>query len=235
MTIRDCESTNGTYVEEVRVRDADVREGNRIRVGSSLLRLERSNEVMFAELSMNDSFGEMVGRSPVMRSLFSVLERAAQSDATVLIQGETGTGKDLAARALHENSSRANGPYVAVDCGAIAETLFESELFGHVRGAINGAVSDRMGVIEEADGGTLFLDEIGELPLGLQKKLLRVLESREVRRVGSNRARAVDVRLIAATNRSLTASVNAGHFRRRPLLPARRGHGRAAAVAATTQ
>lgn len=213
VTIRDCESTNGTFVEEVRIRDADVREGNRIRVGSALLRLERSNELMFAELSANDSFGEMVGRSPVMRAVFSVLERASQSDSTILIQGETGTGKDLAARAVHENSTRVNGPYVAVDCGAIAETLFESELFGHVRGAFSGAVSDRMGVIEEADGGTLFLDEIGELPLGLQKKLLRVLESREVRRVGSNRARAVDVRLIAATNRSLTAAVNAGHFR----------------------
>ncbi len=211
--LRDCESTNGTFVEEVRVRDADVREGNRIRVGATMLRVERSGEMLVAELSSNDSFGEMVGRSPAMRAVFSVLERVALTDATLLIQGETGTGKDLAARAVHESSRRAEGPYVAVDCGAIAETLFESELFGHVRGAFSGAMSDRTGVIEEADGGTLFLDEIGELPLGLQRKLLRVLETREVRRVGSNRSKRVDVRLIAATNRPLTAAVNAGHFR----------------------
>ena len=211
--IRDCESTNGTYVEEVQVRDADVREGHRIRVGSTVLRLERANETLIAELSANERFGDMVGRSPAMRAVFSILERVAPTDARVLLQGETGTGKDLAARAIHENSRRADGPYVAVDCGAIAESLFESELFGHVRGAFSGAVSDRTGVIEEANGGTLFLDEIGELSLGLQRKLLRMLESREVRRVGSNQTRPMDVRIIAATNRPLSASVNAGHFR----------------------
>ncbi|HOT11992.1 MAG TPA: sigma 54-interacting transcriptional regulator, partial [Polyangiaceae bacterium] len=213
VVLRDCESTNGTFIEEVRIRDADVREGNRIRVGSTVMRVERSGEMLIAELSANDSFGEMVGRSPAMRAVFSVLERVAPTDATVLIQGETGTGKDLAARAIHENSRRAEGSFVAVDCGAIAETLFESELFGHVRGAFSGAISDRTGVIEEADGGTLFLDEIGELPLGLQRKLLRVLENREIRRVGSNRSKRVDVRLIAATNQPLSAAVNAGYFR----------------------
>ncbi len=211
--IRDCESTNGTFVEEVRVRDADLRDGNRVRVGATTLRLERGQQTTSASLSHSERFGDMVGRSPSMRAVFSVLERVAPTDATVLLQGETGTGKDLAARAVHEHSPRASGPYVAVDCGAIAEALFESELFGHVRGAFSGAVTDRVGVIEEADGGTLFLDEIGELPLGLQAKLLRVLETREVRRVGSNRLRKVDVRIIAATNRPLTASVNQGAFR----------------------
>jgi len=213
VSLRDCESTNGTYVEEVRVRDADVMEGHRIRVGSSILRLHRAEDVQVTELSRSEQFGEMVGRSPALRAVFSILERVAPTDATILLQGETGTGKDLAAQAIHENSARAAGPYIAVDCGAIAESLFESELFGHVKGAFSGAVSDRPGVFEEAHGGTLFLDEIGELPLGLQRKLLRVLESREVRRVGSNRSRRVDIRLIAATNRSLSAGVNAGHFR----------------------
>lgn len=213
VAIRDCESTNGTFVDEVRVRDADLGEGSRVRVGATTLRMERGHETVTAELSVHDRFGEMVGRSPAMRAVFLVLERAAPTDATVLLQGETGTGKDLAARALHDSSARAAGPYVAVDCGAIAETLFESELFGHVRGAFSGAVADRAGVFEEADGGTLFLDEIGELPIGLQAKLLRVLETREVRRVGSNRLRKVDVRIIAATNRPLSASVNQGAFR----------------------
>jgi transcriptional regulator with GAF, ATPase, and Fis domain len=188
-------------------------EGHRIRVGSSILRLHRAGDMQVTELSSSERFGEMVGRSPAIRAVYSILERVAPTDATILLQGETGTGKDLAAQAIHENSARAAGPYIAVDCGAIAESLFESELFGHVKGAFSGAVSDRPGVFEEADGGTLFLDEIGELPLGLQRKLLRVLESREVRRVGSNRSRHVDLRLIAATNRSLSASVNAGHFR----------------------
>jgi DNA-binding NtrC family response regulator len=131
----------------------------------------------------------------------------------VLIQGETGTGKELVARELHRHSRQSGGPFVAVDCGAIAPNVIESELFGHMRGAFSGAVSDRRGLIEEAHGGTLFLDEVGELPLNLQAKLLRALETREVRRVGANTARAVEVRLVAATNRMLAQSVNEGSFR----------------------
>ncbi|HTV20760.1 MAG TPA: sigma-54 dependent transcriptional regulator, partial [Polyangiaceae bacterium] len=155
----------------------------------------------------------LLGAGVEMRRLYTVLERAAPTQATVLIMGETGTGKELVARELHQHSRRNGGPFVAVDCGAIAPNVIESELFGHARGAFSGAVSDRRGLIEEAHGGTLFLDEVGELPLNLQAKLLRVLETREVRRVGANSARAVDVRLVAATNRLLAQSVNEGSFR----------------------
>jgi DNA-binding NtrC family response regulator len=145
--------------------------------------------------------------------VYAVLERLAATDTTALIHGETGTGKELAARAVHTASRRARGPFVTVDCGAIAENLIESELFGHVRGAFSGAHGDRKGLFEEANGGTLFLDEIAELPLSLQPKLLRALETREVRRVGSNVARPVDVRVLAATHRSLGEGVNQGTFR----------------------
>jgi DNA-binding NtrC family response regulator len=148
-----------------------------------------------------------------MRRLYAVLERIAPTNATLLIEGETGTGKDVAARSLHAASLRQSGPFVPVDCGAIPENLIESELFGHVRGAFSGAVSDRKGVFEEAHGGTLFLDEIGEMPLSVQSKLLRALETRSVRRVGGNSERPVDVRIVAATNRSLAACANQGTFR----------------------
>ena len=148
-----------------------------------------------------------------MRRLYSVLERIAKSDTTVLVQGETGTGKDVLARSVHAESARARGPFIPVDCGAIPEHLFESELFGHQKGAFTGALADRKGVFEEAEGGTLFLDEVGELPLPLQAKLLRALETKTVRRVGSNVARPVNVRIIAATNRALSRCVNEGTFR----------------------
>jgi DNA-binding NtrC family response regulator len=142
-----------------------------------------------------------------------MIERVAPTDATVLIQGETGTGKELVARAIHEGSRRSGRPFVAIDCGAIPDNLVESELFGHVRGAFTGAMQDRMGVFEEADGGTLFFDEIGEVSVPLQRKLLRALETREIRRVGSNRERKVDVRVLAATHRPLAQAVNEGLFR----------------------
>src|SRR5690606_24709978 len=141
------------------------------------------------------------------------LERIALGDTTVFVQGETGTGKDVVARSLHAASLRAGKPFVAVDCGAIPEHLVESELFGHGRGAFTGATADRQGVFEEADGGTLFLDEIGEMPIALQPKLLRAIESRSIRRVGSSASRTVDVRIVAATNRALSSSINQGTFR----------------------
>ncbi len=211
--VRDCGSTNGTFVEGVRLREGEVRPGALVRVGSSAFRIEESAGATYLPLSDRTSFGECVGSSIEMRRVYATLERAAPTASTVLIEGETGTGKDVAARSLHANSPRASGPFVPIDCGAIPLTLIESELFGHVRGAFSGAVADRRGVFEEAAGGTVFLDEIGELPMQVQPKLLRAIEQRAIRRVGSNTERAVDVRIIAATNRSLAACVNEGTFR----------------------
>jgi two-component system, NtrC family, response regulator GlrR len=148
-----------------------------------------------------------------MRELFARLARFAKSDASVLITGETGTGKELAARAIHEHSDRSAGPFVIVDCGALPESLLESELFGHSRGAFTNAVAARSGALETAEGGTVFLDEVGELPLSMQPKLLRALEARAVRRIGETNYRSVDVRFIAATNRDLKLMVSSGAFR----------------------
>jgi transcriptional regulator with GAF, ATPase, and Fis domain len=209
----DSGSTNGTFVDGVRVRDAELSAGSKVRIGATVLAVSASGERALVDLSPRHSFGDVLGVSVEMRRLYAILEKIAPTDTTVLIQGETGSGKELVARAIHDASARASQPFVVVDCGAIAENLIESELFGHVRGAFSGAVSDRRGLFEEADGGTLFLDEIGELPPALQPKLLRVLERVEVRRVGSNASKRVDVRIVAATNRPLAESVNAGVFR----------------------
>ena len=157
--------------------------------------------------------GGMVGRSPAMLALFGALAKVAPTDSTVLITGETGTGKELAAKAVHEQSARRGGPFVAVDCGALSEGLLESELFGHVRGAFTGALRDKPGLFEAASGGTIFLDEIGGVSFALQQRLLRVLQEREATRVGAIRPTRVDVRVIAATNRELRAEVQAGRFR----------------------
>ena len=211
--IVDDGSTNGTWVDGHRVRDVDVGSGASVRVGATTLRIVVGDDTLDLPLSTREGFGAVVGASVAMRRIYAVMERAAPSNATVLLQGETGTGKELVARAIHDGSRRAQGPFVAIDCGAIAPTLIESELFGHVRGAFSGAVGDRKGLFEEAHGGTIFLDEIGELPLALQAKLLRVLETFEVRRVGSNATRKVDVRVVAATNRPLAPAVNEGAFR----------------------
>jgi transcriptional regulator with PAS, ATPase and Fis domain len=211
--IRDCGSTNGTVIDGVRIREAEIPPGTLVRIGGSAFRVELGDEPAFVEVSGRNHFGELVGASVEMRRVYAILERLALTDATLLVQGETGTGKDVLARSLHAASPRAAQPFVAVDCGAIPEHLVESELFGHVRGAFTGATSDRKGVFEEADGGTLFLDEIGEMPITMQPKLLRAIESRSIRRVGGGAARTVNVRIIAATNRSLSASINEGSFR----------------------
>jgi transcriptional regulator with PAS, ATPase and Fis domain len=213
VVIKDCGSTNGTFVEGVQLREGEVKPGTSVRVGNSVFRIESAGLPTFVPVSASSSFGELLGESLEMRRVYAVLERLAGSHATLLIEGETGTGKDVAARSLHAASARKAGPFVPVDCGAIPENLIESELFGHVRGAFSGALSDRRGVFEEAHGGTLFLDEVGEMPLAVQAKLLRALETRSVRRVGSNVERPVDVRIIAATNRALAAGANAGTFR----------------------
>jgi len=209
----DLGSTNGTAVHGVRVHDAEIAAGSTLSLGASVLRLEVGHEPVHVALSHADRFGEVLGASLEMRRIYSILERVAPTDATVLVHGETGTGKEAVAHAIHDASARAHGPFVAVDCGAISESLIESELFGHVRGAFSGAVGDRPGLFEQANGGTVFLDEVGELPLALQPKLLRVLETREVRRVGANVPSRIDVRVLAATNRLLARGVNEGTFR----------------------
>lgn len=210
--ITDTGSKNGTRVNSVKVLAAELELDARIGIGDSTLLVHPGvrGEVTVAAAH---AFGAIVGSSVVMQRLFAVLERVAASDIDVLIQGESGTGKELVATELCQRSARADGPVVVVDCGAISPPLIETELFGHVRGAFTGADREREGAFEAAHGGTLFLDEIGELPLALQPKLLRALEAREVRRVGQTRARRVDVRVIAATNRDLEREVNSGGFR----------------------
>jgi transcriptional regulator with GAF, ATPase, and Fis domain len=175
--------------------------------------LEQENDYLRAEVDAAGQFGDIVGRSPALQKVLRQVELVAQSDAAVLIQGETGTGKELVARAIHERSPRRGRPMIRVNCGSIPAELFESEFFGHAKGAFTGAVRDRVGRFELADGGTLFLDEVGEIPPPLQSKLLRVLQEGEFERVGEARTRRVEVRLIAATNRDLRAEAERGRFR----------------------
>ncbi|CAN5740541.1 sigma-54 dependent transcriptional regulator [soil metagenome] len=209
----DAHSRNGTGVDGLRVYDAIARPDSSIKLGGTTIRLRLGSDEIDVPLSPKDRFGGLHGTSSAMRRVFSMLERIAATDTTLLIEAETGTGKDLAAEAVHEASGRATAPFIVFDCSAVSASLVESELFGHVKGAFTGANADRAGAFEAADGGTLFLDEIGELPLELQPKLLRVLQNREVRRIGANDRRAVDVRVIAATNRSLVQEVERGRFR----------------------
>ena len=212
--VRDLGSRNGTFVEGVCVGSARIAPGASLRVGSTLLTLGAHSASMPVELWPTPSFGPLVGRSVAMRELFVQLSRCAASSATVLLQGETGTGKDLVARALHEASPRAAQPFSVVDCAGLPEHLLEAELFGHAKGAFTGAVEARAGIIEESDGGTVFLDEVGELGLAMQPKLLRMLETRSVRRVGgASGYQTVDVRFISATHRDLREMVNTGAFR----------------------
>jgi len=211
--LRDLGSTNGTFVGPVRVREVYLAPDTRFRVGKTDLVYSPADEIIDVVPSESDRFEGLVGRGIAMREVFGILERVAPTDLTVLVTGETGTGKELVSRAIHNRSSRKTKPFVVFDCGAAPETLVESELFGHERGAFTGAIAGREGLFEVADSGTIFIDEIGELPLELQPKLLRVLEQREVRRVGSTKVRHVDVRVVAATNRNLRDEVAAGRFR----------------------
>jgi DNA-binding NtrC family response regulator len=211
--VRDQHSRNGTILDGVVVIEAVLRAGSLLRLGKTVIRFELEPEMNQLALSDATRFGSLTGASPAMRAAFTMLARAAASDATVLLEGETGTGKTAAALSIHRESARRDGPFVIVDCGAILASLLESELFGHEKGSFTGATDRRIGAFEDASGGTLLLDEVGELPLDLQPKLLRALEAREVRRVGSNTYRPIDVRVIAATHRDLRADVNAGRFR----------------------
>jgi len=212
--LTDTGSLNGTRIGGMRVRDVDLAFPEcMVELGDSVVRVRELGSVGDAPVSMQPSFGDLFGTSLPMRRLYELLKRVAKSDADVLIEGESGTGKELVATELVRRSGRAGKPLVIVDCGAISPNLLESELFGHVRGAFTGAISDRAGAFEAADGGTVFLDEIGELPLEMQPKLLRALSAREVRRLGDGRTRKIDVRVIAATNRRLEREVNSGRFR----------------------
>jgi DNA-binding NtrC family response regulator len=211
--LRDLDSTNGTYVSQLRINDVYIMPGAQIALGSTRLKFDPLGDSVEIELSDTDRFGSMIGRSVKMREMFARLEKLARSDATVLVTGETGVGKELVAEALHDHSPREKGPFVVLDCGSIPPNLIESELFGHERGAFTGATSSYAGAFERAHGGTVFLDEIGELPLGMQPKLLRVLERKEVRRVGGTKTLEVDLRVVAATNRDLGVEVNRGRFR----------------------
>src|SRR5579872_204842 len=210
--VRDLDSTNGTFVGALRVREAVVTSQAELVVGRSRLTLvpEAKRRV---EVGFSDRFGPLVGGSPRMRRVFGVLEKVARTQLSLLIFGETGTGKELVAKAVHEMSERASAPFVVVDCGSIPPSLAESILFGHEKGAFTGATERRKGALAEADGGTLFLDELGELPPELQPKLLRALSERQVRRVGGSAFEPIDVRVLAATRRDLGAEMNAGRFR----------------------
>jgi DNA-binding NtrC family response regulator len=213
VSVIDLGSTNGTRVDGVRVTSAVAEPGQRIAIGGTVLAIDPADSPVRIPLASRESFGGLVGRSAAMRELYTVLERASTSDASVLLHGETGTGKELAAEAIHHASSRRDRPFVAIDCGAIPATLFESELFGSVKGAFTGATRDRQGLFVEANGGTVFLDEIGELAPELQPKLLRALERRQVRPVGASQPVDFDVRIVAASHRDLATEVNRGAFR----------------------
>ncbi len=211
--VRDLGSRNGTVAGSITITDATVRNGATLALGNSEIQIFVDPEELEVASSERSMFGALIGESAAMREVFSQLEKTAASDATVLIEGETGTGKEGAAEAIHDASPRAARPFVVLDCSAIPANLLESELFGHEAGAFTGAVDRRIGAFEQASTGTLFLDEIGELPAELQPKLLRALESREIRRVGGHASVRCDLRIIAATNRDLRAEVNRGTFR----------------------
>ena len=211
--VTDLGSRNGTTVDGLQIFDAIARPDSLLGLGNTTMRLRLLSDVIELPLSSSTQFGSLLGSSVAMRQLFSILERVSPTDTTVLIEGETGTGKELIAEAIHDASPRASGPFIVFDCSAVSPQLMESELFGHVRGAFTGAVADRVGSFEAANGGTLFLDEVGELPLELQPKLLRALERLEVRRVGTHETRKMNVRIVSATNRSLSNEVERGTFR----------------------
>ncbi len=211
--VRDMGFTNGVRVHGMRVFDAAFSAPVEICIGETVLSIQPLSETEARERTTQPSFGDLRGNSRKMRELFAELERFAPTNLSILLEGETGAGKDLVAESIHRASDRADGPYVVFDCSAVAPTLIESELFGHERGAFTGAVGERPGVFEEAHGGTLFLDEIGELPKDLQPKLLRALEKREIKRLGARKVTSIDVRTIAATNRNLLVEVERGNFR----------------------
>ena len=211
--LEDLESTNGTFLGGVRIKEIYLEPGVEFMIGQVRAIFNRVNEEVSITPSLKNRLGRIVGGDIKMREIFTVIDKVSHTDTTVIIEGETGTGKDVVARTIHETSRRSSQPFVVFDCSAVPEHLIESELFGHEKGSFTGAIMARQGLFELANGGTIFLDELGELSLELQPKLLRVLENRQIRRVGSSRSTSVDVRVIAATNRHLEEEVENGRFR----------------------
>jgi two-component system response regulator HydG len=212
LRLQDLQSTNGSHVNGLTVLDAILRGGELVRIGDSTLRVDADTPAA-AEISRATRFGRMVGASPEMRRLYPLCERLAASDVPLVIEGETGTGKELLAESLHEASAHAKGPFVVFDCTAVPPSVVEAALFGQEAGALPGVVATTRGVFEQADGGTLLIDEIGDLDVALQPKLLRAIDRAEVRRVGSDRTVRVSVRVIGTTRRDLDREVQAGRFR----------------------
>lgn len=211
--LRDLGSRNGTMLGGFRVVGAYLSSGCHLGMGQSTLEFTILPDPIVEPLAERVHQGRLLGESVAMRHIFALLPRVASADSTILVEGETGTGKGLLAEMIHEKSSRASGPFVVIDCGSIPPSLIEAELFGYVKGAFTGAHTPRAGAFEGAAGGTVFLDEVGELPLDMQPKLLRALEERVIRRIGSLEPVRLDVRIIAATNRDLRYEVNRGAFR----------------------
>lgn len=211
--VRDLDSKNGTWIGDVEIREGFLTSTSSIRVGGVTIRMRLGAAPTEVALWPGARYGAALGGSIVMRAVFERLHQAASTDETVLLNGESGTGKELLARAVHDDSPRREGPFVVFDAGAVSAALVESELFGHVQGAFTGASTDREGLLAQASGGTLFIDEIGELPLDLQPRLLRALESRQFRPVGSNAWQRFDARVVVATHRDLRSAASAGTFR----------------------
>ena len=211
--LRDLGSKNGTFVNGMRVLDVYLTPNCQLKIGHSVFEYRLADTSVDVELSRSSMFGNMIGASNSMREIFALLNKISPTEITLLVEGESGTGKELVAEAVHMHSSRANGPFIVFDCSAVSPTVIESELFGHRKGAFTGAINNRTGAFKQADGGTLFLDEFGELPIDLQPKLLRALEQRVIRPVGSDQSVSFDARIIAATNRNLKGLVEEGTFR----------------------
>ncbi len=213
IAVNDLGSSNGTFYLGQRIERAVLSFGARLQIGSATIALDLDAAALDLGIRLGNAYRGLLGSSPAMRKLFAILARLEGSLVNVLVEGESGVGKELVARAIHEGSSVAAGPMVTVNCGAMGRELVLSELFGHKKGAFTGASDTRHGAFDAADGGTLFLDELGELPLDVQPVLLRALETGEVKRLGDDSAHQVSVRVLAATNRDLAADVEAGRFR----------------------
>ena len=213
VVLRDLGSTNGSFLHGSRFKEITISYGTSFKLGRTIIKFVPEEEEVQPEISKSSSFGRLKGDDPKIRRLFGLLKDIAATEATVIVEGETGTGKELVAEEIHRHSPRARGPFVVFDCGAVPRDLIESALFGHIKGSFTGAVSDRKGAFTEANGGTIFLDEIGELSPDLQPSLLRVLDKRAVRPVGGNKYEKVDARVVVATNRDLREEVAKKNFR----------------------